>query len=72
MYRIAHDVFVPANGYAACATVDGIALRDQVFLELDLERLAIDPAKYPSPDACDEADHESAPPSRQIDGDLRL
>ena len=36
MYRIVRDAFGPATGYAAGALVDGIPLRDQVFLELDL------------------------------------
>ena len=36
MCRIVQDVFVAANGYAEGATIDGIGLRDQVLLELDL------------------------------------
>ena len=36
MYRIVRDVFVPANGYAEGTTIDGIGLRDQVLLDLDL------------------------------------
>lgn len=38
MYRIVQDAFGPATGYAAGALVDGIPLRDQVFLRLDLTR----------------------------------
>jgi ribosomal protein S18 acetylase RimI-like enzyme len=36
MCRIVQDAFTPSHGYPAGATVDGIALRDQVILELDL------------------------------------
>jgi GNAT superfamily N-acetyltransferase len=36
MSRIVRDVFTPANGYVEGTVVDGIPLRDQVFLELDL------------------------------------
>ena len=36
MSRIVRDVFTPSNGYMEGAVVDGIALRDQVFLDLDL------------------------------------
>jgi len=36
MYRIVQDAFGPATGYPAGALVDGIPLRDQVLLELDL------------------------------------
>jgi GNAT superfamily N-acetyltransferase len=38
MYRIVRDAFGPATGYAAGTLVDGIPLRDQVFLELDPRR----------------------------------
>ena len=37
MHRIVRDAFGPATGYAAGTLVDGIPLRDQVFLELDLK-----------------------------------
>ena len=33
MYRIVQDAFTPENGYAAGVLIDGIPLRDQVFLE---------------------------------------
>jgi GNAT superfamily N-acetyltransferase len=36
MCRIVRDAFGPATGYATGTLVDGIPLRDQVFLELDL------------------------------------
>ena len=36
MHRIVRDAFGPATGYATGTLVDGIPLRDQVFLELDL------------------------------------
>jgi ribosomal protein S18 acetylase RimI-like enzyme len=36
MYKIVKDVFGPARGYPDGLLVDGIPLRDQVFLELDL------------------------------------
>ena len=36
MSRIVRDVFTSANGYVEGAVIDGIALRDQVFLDLDL------------------------------------
>lgn len=36
MSKIMRDVFTPANGYIEGAVIDGIALRDQVFLDLDL------------------------------------
>jgi len=36
MYRIARDAFTPLRGYPEAKLVDGIPLRDQVFLELDL------------------------------------
>jgi GNAT superfamily N-acetyltransferase len=38
LYRVVQDAFGPATGYAEGALVDGIPLRDQVFLELDLAR----------------------------------
>jgi hypothetical protein len=33
MYRIVRDAFGPSTGYTEGAPVDGIPLRDQVFLE---------------------------------------
>ena len=36
MYRVVQDAFVAANGYREGTLIDGIALRDQVFLELNL------------------------------------
>jgi len=36
MYRIVQDAFGPSTGYPEGALVDGIPLRDQVFLHLDL------------------------------------
>ncbi len=36
MYRIVRDAFSPSNGYAAGTIIEGIPLRDQVFLERDL------------------------------------
>jgi ribosomal protein S18 acetylase RimI-like enzyme len=36
MTRIARDAFGPATGYPEGLMIDGIPLRDQVFLELDL------------------------------------
>jgi GNAT superfamily N-acetyltransferase len=36
MYRIVQDAFRPEDGYAEGVLVDGIPLRDQVFLELYL------------------------------------
>ncbi len=36
MYRIVQDAFRPEGGYAEGVLVDGIPLRDQVFLELHL------------------------------------
>jgi ribosomal protein S18 acetylase RimI-like enzyme len=38
MYRIVQDAFGPSTGYPDGLLVDGIPLRDQVFLELALER----------------------------------
>jgi hypothetical protein len=38
MYRVVQDAFGPATGNAEGALVDGIPLRDQVFLEFDLAR----------------------------------
>jgi GNAT superfamily N-acetyltransferase len=37
MCAIERDVFVPANGYPDGLVVDGIALRDRVWLDLDLD-----------------------------------
>ena len=37
MSRIVRDAFVLSNGYKEGIVVDGIPLRDQVFLELDLD-----------------------------------
>jgi GNAT superfamily N-acetyltransferase len=37
MARIVRDAFGPATGYQERLTIDGIPLRDQVFLELDLD-----------------------------------
>jgi GNAT superfamily N-acetyltransferase len=37
MLRVVRDAFGPSNGYAAGALVDGIPLRDQVFLDLEVE-----------------------------------
>jgi ribosomal protein S18 acetylase RimI-like enzyme len=37
MYRVVQDAFGPSTGYAEGALVDGIPLRDQVFLKLDFE-----------------------------------
>ena len=37
MSRIVRDVFTPSNGYVEDAVIDGIKLRDQVFLDLNLE-----------------------------------
>ena len=36
MYRIARDAFTPSRGYPEVKLVDGIRLRDQVFLDRDL------------------------------------
>jgi len=36
MSRIVRDAFTRSNGYQEGATIDGIPLRDQVFLELEL------------------------------------
>ena len=36
MYRVVQDAFVAAKGYREGTLIDGIALRDQVFLELNL------------------------------------
>ena len=36
MYRIVQDAFGPSNGYPDGLLIDGIPLRDQVFLELAL------------------------------------
>lgn len=36
MYKIVKDVFSPSRGYSEGTMVDGIPLRDQVFLERDL------------------------------------
>jgi GNAT superfamily N-acetyltransferase len=36
MSRIVRDAFGPAQGYAQGMLIDGIPLRDQVFLDLDL------------------------------------
>jgi GNAT superfamily N-acetyltransferase len=36
MYRIVRDAFTPLRGYPEAKLVDGIPLRDQVFLERDL------------------------------------
>jgi ribosomal protein S18 acetylase RimI-like enzyme len=36
MSRIVRDAFGPAQGYAEGIMIDGIPLRDQVFLDLDL------------------------------------
>jgi ribosomal protein S18 acetylase RimI-like enzyme len=38
MYRIVQDAFGPSTGYPDGLLIDGIPLRDQVFLELALER----------------------------------
>jgi GNAT superfamily N-acetyltransferase len=37
MYRVVQDAFGPAMGYPVGLVIDGIPLRDQVWLELDLE-----------------------------------
>jgi ribosomal protein S18 acetylase RimI-like enzyme len=37
MTRIVRDAFGPATGYPEGLTIDGIPLRDQVFLEFDLK-----------------------------------
>jgi GNAT superfamily N-acetyltransferase len=37
MSRIVRDAFTPSNGYPEGAVVDGIALRDQVLLDLSLD-----------------------------------
>ena len=37
MFRVVQDAFGPAEGYAEGLLIDGIPLRDQVFLELDVE-----------------------------------
>jgi GNAT superfamily N-acetyltransferase len=37
MCAIERDVFVPANGYPDGLVVDGIVLRDRVWLDLDLD-----------------------------------
>ena len=37
MYKIVRDAFTPSNGYPEGAVVDGIPLRDQVFLDLNLK-----------------------------------
>lgn len=37
MTRIVRDAFGPANGYPEGLMIDGIPLRDQVFLERDLQ-----------------------------------
>jgi hypothetical protein len=37
MCAIERDVFVPANGYPDEILVDGIVLRDRVWLDLDLD-----------------------------------
>jgi ribosomal protein S18 acetylase RimI-like enzyme len=39
LYQIVRDVFVPSNGYAEGIVIDGIPLRDQVSLELNLTEL---------------------------------
>jgi ribosomal protein S18 acetylase RimI-like enzyme len=39
MYRIVRDAFSPATGYPEGTMVDGIPLRDQVFLDLDVAPL---------------------------------
>ena len=36
MYRIVRDAFSPLRGYPETMQIDGIALRDQVFLDRDL------------------------------------
>ena len=36
MYKIVRDAFAPSMGYPEGTLVDGIPLRDQVFLDLDL------------------------------------
>jgi GNAT superfamily N-acetyltransferase len=36
MYRIVRDAFSPLRGYPEAILIDGIPLRDQVFLERDL------------------------------------
>jgi predicted N-acetyltransferase YhbS len=36
MYRVVRDVFGPSTGYPAGTTVDGIPLRDQVLLDLEI------------------------------------
>jgi ribosomal protein S18 acetylase RimI-like enzyme len=38
MYRIVQDAFGPVTGYPGGLLIDGIPLRDQVWLELDLDR----------------------------------
>jgi GNAT superfamily N-acetyltransferase len=37
MYLIVQDAFGPSTGYPDGRLIDGVPLRDQVFLELDLE-----------------------------------
>jgi GNAT superfamily N-acetyltransferase len=40
MVRIVRDAFTPSTGYPEGAVIDGIPLRDQVFLDLDLSNTA--------------------------------
>ncbi len=40
MHRIVRNAFGPSTGYAAGTLVDGIPLRDQVFLDLEFNRAA--------------------------------
>lgn len=39
LYQIVQDAFVPSKGYAEGIMIDGIPLRDQVLLELNLTQL---------------------------------
>lgn len=36
MYKIVRDAFAPPSGYPEAIVIDGVPMRDQVFLDLDL------------------------------------
>lgn len=46
LYQIVRDAFLPSNGYAEGVMIDGIPLRDQVWLELHLRESP--PVKEPA------------------------
>ena len=41
LYQIVRDAFIPSKGYAEGVMIDGIPLRDQVWLELNLRESTV-------------------------------